>query len=276
MSEYDEEVPPEEKVQIATDFLSNAPPGEFNEVFNDVRVLLDDDGLLRQAGEESFSKYNEEQFMVAKVGDDSVLVTSHGKVAEGTYAHPSKGQTFKFDHLRREVQDVQSATSSGNEGLRTAVESALAGYIKMHYPEGITTVYAKGDTIIACIEDHKYQPSNFWNGKWRSEWTLAPSGDVSGVLKTQVHYYEDGNVQLKAEKEVKASIKTGDNDATAKAFIKCIKDAESSYQDSVSENYSTMSSTTFKALRRALPITRQKIDWNKILNYKIGQELSKK
>jgi capping protein alpha len=44
----------------------------------------------------------------------------------------------------------------------------------------------------------------------------------------------------------------------------------------INDSYSELSENTFKELRRALPYTRNKVDWHKILNYKIGNELSSK
>ena len=59
-------------------------------------------------------------------------------------------------------------------------------------------------------------------------------------------------------------------------IVKQVKKAEAEYQGAVNESYAQLSDTTFKALRRALPITRNKLDWNKIMSYKVAGELGQK
>jgi capping protein (actin filament) muscle Z-line, alpha len=43
-----------------------------------------------------------------------------------------------------------------------------------------------------------------------------------------------------------------------------IEDEEGKYQMSLNDTYHEMGEKTFKALRRALPMTRQKMDWDKV------------
>jgi capping protein alpha len=266
----------EETIQIANNFLLNAPPGEFMEVVTDVRGLLEDDTIINDSAPATFREYNTEQMIQVTNGNHLTLVTKHGEVSPGEYLDPRAGQIFSFDHIRQQVtgsRGIGGELDAGVESVRAAVDAAVDKYTKEYYMNGTSAVYSKAGTVIICLASSKFNPNNFWNGRWRSIWTCKISGNnvtLQGQLRICVHYYEDGNVQLNAEVNRNISCSGGNPQATADNIIKAIKKEEASYQQNIDNSYTTMGDTTFKALRRVLPITRMKIDWNKIRNMKMG------
>ena len=96
MSDYEESIDDDTKVTIAAEFLRYAPPGEFNEVYNDVAALVDDETILRKATAEAVGQYNVEQFIPVSVPNtkDKCLLTPQAALPNGRYVDPRTKQSF--------------------------------------------------------------------------------------------------------------------------------------------------------------------------------------
>lgn len=106
------------------------------------------------------------------------------------------------------------------------------------------------------------------NGRWRSTYLLDPSSStLSGIIKVDVHYYEDGNVRLTTSKSVPNTSISGS--ITAPEVMKQIARIEKQYQEELNKGFTALSEGTFKGLRRQLPVTRQKVEWEKVGGYRV-------
>ncbi|OZJ03238.1 hypothetical protein BZG36_03439 [Bifiguratus adelaidae] len=270
-----------ERMKAAESFLLQSPPGEINDVFHDIRTLINNDEALQTDVPDALLKYHTEQLTTVSKSNSSdseqVVISEYNRV-EDRFIDPRKRESFRFDSIRQTVEDVQSCEiDEESEPLRSALDTAVQKYALEHYPSGVVGVFSGSEGALhICIIDNKYNPANFWNGRWRSVWSKQANDTTwKGLIKVNVHYYEDGNVQLENEREVEVTIdgREEDHEAYGKALLKQIAAQEKTFQLALNEAYDELAETTFKGLRRALPLTRNKLDWNKILNYRIGNEL---
>jgi capping protein alpha len=60
---------------------------------------------------------------------------------------------------------------------------------------------------------------------------------------------------------------------TGAGIVKEISATEKRYQEELNKSFVSLSEGAFKGLRRQLPVTRQKIEWEKVTSYRLGQDI---
>lgn len=164
-----------------------------------------------------------------------------------------------------------------NDQLRLAIRAELQKYIKQALPKGRTQTFFDSESkkYGLILVGERFQSQNMRNGQWQSAWCIE-DGKVTGTIRAIVHYFEDGNVQLNTHRDAQFEwIFTEDFENSAKELISKIQSHEDEVQVAVNEAYSQLADVTFKKLRRQLPVTRAKVDWNKLASYKVGDQLQK-
>jgi len=263
------------QLETVSAFVEGAPPGELADVIADIKALtINTPNLVSQLGP-AFEKYNEEQFATVKLPGSSqqVIISSHNSLGDGRYYDVESSSSFAFDHTTQKASAVQSHVLEGSQAdLAKSILKSLGPHVAEHFPNASYGAYPiENDSKIAIlVVANKYSPNNFWNGRWRSLYIYEPSSSsLTGSIKVDVHYYEDGNVRLLTNKPLSSSVSS----SSASGIVREIATAEKRYQEEINKGFNNLSEGAFKGLRRQLPITRQKIEWDKIAGYRLGQDI---
>jgi len=253
-------------------FVQAAPPGELSNVVSAIKTITEQSSLAQL--KPVFKQYDEDQFVTVKLpgASQSVIISKYNSLGDGRYFDVESLSSWAFDHESQRASNVQSySLESSNADLIKSLLKAIQTHTAEHYPSSTSGVFpTDNDSKIAIvIVANKYSPSNYWNGRWRSSYVYdVSSNSLKGHIEVDVHYYEDGNVRLLTSKEPSASPGT-----SAQEIVKAIAAAERKYQEELNRGFTGLSEGAFKALRRQLPVTRQKVEWEKISSYKVGQDI---
>ncbi|CAI0551162.1 unnamed protein product [Linum tenue] len=297
MAEKECELGDEQKKEIAKWFLLNAPSGEIQYIAKDLRSVLNDDKVYDEATSEAFPLYNKFHLICLELpcrsGD--VLITPYNELEENQFIEPRTAQIVTIDHVKQACTEARPAAdeelaSPYVEEFRCALDAEILKYVEDAYPKGVCSVYcvdgkdAEGPgcnfefaVVIAAVRN---SPKNFCNGSWRSVWNIKFKDDlqvleIKGKLQVDAHYFEEGNVQLDAEQEFQDGTIFQAPDDCAISIANTIRHHETEYMGSLEASYSNLPDTTFKDLRRKLPVTRTLFPWHNTLQFSLTRDIQK-
>ena len=283
--------------QLVAELLRQAPPGEQPHVAAALRVLLGSGGALVEGELASAAEaHNQEQLLAAALPDGGrLLVCADARLGDGLYLEPRSAAAVAFDHVARAAGDArpaqpQEVAPPTVEPFRLEVQNALEPLLRDVYsPHGAAAVFGSQEggeaRVTLCISSAELSSKNFWSGRVRSRWTVAfelPAGGgagdarLTGELSAAVHYFEEGNVQLATSQRCTLPLPAqADAAEFAAAVLRAVRSEEAAYYRQLEETFDELAGGAFKELRRALPVTRTRFDWDKA-QHKLAIELAAK
>ena len=254
-------------VNVAKYIVKKTPIGHLGKSLENLRSVVGEEVMDTNDVKTEIHNYGENHLsqVLNNVTNTKVVISSLTKDSEGFYHDQGQKVKFKIGLDSGSVEDAQP-TDIQND-LRDAIEAKLKEYLEKCYVMDVTkyNVYFDGaaNKIVVLISVHNLNLKSFWSGEWLSTWELNLSTkQAKGSLKANTYYYEEGNIQFSLETKFSPTNLGGGNEEMAEDLIEYIKTSENSVQLELETVYDELSENYIKPLRRKLPVTGTKMNWN--------------
>ena len=252
-------------VKVAKYIIKKTPIGHLGKALENLRSLVGEQVMDTDEVKQEIHSYGESHLSPVQndVTNSKVIISNLTKDGEGFYYDQGQKVKFKIGIESGQVEDAQE-TECSNE-LREAVDNKMKEYLNKCYKTDVTkyNVYYDEDKIVVLISAHNLNLKSFWSGEWLSTWEMnINSKEINGTLRANTYYYEEGNIQFNLDTSFQGTAQGGDDNAVATSLIEFIKTSENSVQLELEKVYDELSENYIKPLRRKLPVTGSKMNWN--------------
>lgn len=255
---------------LVSSLVKTAPPGELSGVKEDLTTVLpnDNDRLINS----SIEQYVEE---TGGIFSGKYIASKLNKLQGSTkYVDYVEKKAFNIDLKTQQAIDIEDYNPSESyPSYFNELAETLETYGNDHYPStyAYSIIPKSSDEVHVILIGQRLNNENYYTGQWNSTYVIK-NGSISGNIKVDIHYYEDGNVRLNFDESVQDSISP-----TGKSIVNFINESENKITLKIVDNFNELNQKYFKNLRRLLPVTRAKIHWgNAIGNYRLGSDVVNK
>ena len=146
---------------------------------------------------------------------------------------------------------------------RAGVAEAVDGYVYRVFKEGTTTAslcFNQNGQLQIDISCINLNFPAYWGGEWQSVWCVdTQNSTISGQVKINNHYFEAGNIQFNLDKTFEPYPLAS---ADGAGIVAAIEKLETAHQMEIETLQEGLQDGILKRMRRRLPVTGQKFDWD--------------
>jgi len=251
--------------EIAKFIIDKTPIGLLDSSIKNLKVLLKEETMNNPEILKEIKNYKENHLYPISIQNvkNKVIISSVNKDSDEFYYDQGQKVRFKLN-AKCQVEKLEEYESKSE--IRKKIEKKVIEYVNKYYNKETTyyNVYFDSllDKIHVLICGQNINEKNFWSGEWLSIWELDLNDKkVTGEIKVNTIYYEDGNMQFNFKKNYETINKGKDDESIADDLIRFIEKNENEIQKNMVKTNANSNEEFIQSLRKSVSLIGNNMNW---------------
>jgi hypothetical protein len=266
--QYDGEPEAEPEVQVdrrllevAVGFLSEAPPGEFDDCLAALSKFVRDRNVPIAARRAALPVWMRNHCLPVDVEGAKAIICEEALLENGLFLDPTSMRPFRYNFETRTVAQILPETRQSSS-LRDTMQGIVQKFATTSMRNGNCAVYDTPDGgINIVISGSSISKENFRTGTVIMRFKYARGGRVTGTIQWLGHYYEQGNAMSNQKTSFNEQIGGGSDADISTNFVKKLGAFYIQWTKALQNAFELLTNEGLDKLRRKMPIMKTYVNW---------------